>query len=293
MDWRMQIVTRAIKARIPLADTVRRVKRAIAGYRPNDSNINSTLHSLRGLKAMMDRHGVELRGAAVLEIGSGWFPIAPMILKLSGAKTVYLTDIVRRIDTGTFETARQIVAKNFLSLAEAFGWQAGAHQELNRIRLEDFNYVAPFQPEVIEDGSLDLVLSRAVLEHIPVTDLRLLLLQLRPKLKSTAHAAHAIDNSDHYEHHDKTISRVNFLTWTERRHRLIYWLAGNNGENRLRHHEYAAMFRETGYRILAEDADVDAKTLNALPNLSLQEPYRSMHPEQVAALSSYFLLGVP
>jgi hypothetical protein len=73
---------------------------------------------------------------------------------------------------------------------------------------------------------------------------------------------------------------------------LIYWLAGNNGENRLRHHEYAAMFRETGYCILAELENVDAETLNILPNLSLREPYRSMRPEQVAALGSNFLLGV-
>jgi hypothetical protein len=52
------------------------------------------------------------------------------------------------------------------------------------------------------------------------------------------------------------------------------------------------MFRETGYCILDELANVDPETLKLLPNLSLQEPYRSMRPEQVAALGSNFLLGV-
>jgi hypothetical protein len=288
----MQVVTRAIKARMPLADMAQQAKRAIAGYRPDESNIRSTLNSLRKLKGLMDRHGVELKGAVVLEIGSGWFPVIPIILKLGGAKTVYLSDIVRRIDTNTFETARRIVAQNFLALGVDFGWQADAFQHLSLVRLEDFSYVTPFRPEIFENASLDLILSRTVLEHVPVTELRVLLSKLRSKMKSNGHAAHNIDNSDHYEHGDKTISRVNFLTWTERRHRFIYWLAGNNGENRLRHHEYAALFRETGYCILDELANIDPETLKLLPKLSLQEPYRSMRPEQVAALGSNFLLSV-
>jgi len=292
MDWRMQVVTRAIKARTPLADMAQRAKRAVAGYRPNEANIRSTLNSLRKLKGLMDRHGIDLNGAVILEIGSGWFPIIPIILKLSGAKTIYLSDIVRRIDAGTFETARQIVSKNFQSLSVDFRFNPGSDKQLQNIQLDEFDYIAPLRPEFIENSSIDLILSRTVLEHIPVADLRLLLIQLKSKLKPTGHAAHNIDNSDHYEHNDKSISRVNFLTWTERKHRFLYWIAGNNGENRLRHHEYAEMFRETGYCILDELANVDAATLNALPNLPLKEPFRSMHPEQVAALGSNFLLGV-
>jgi hypothetical protein len=72
--------------------------------------------------------------------------------------------------------------------------------------------------------------------------------------------AHAIDNSNHFSHVDPTISRVNFLTWSEAKHRLVSKLA-KGGENRLRHHEYGILFRRAGYVVIGADALIQEKIL--------------------------------
>jgi hypothetical protein len=71
----------------------------------------------------------------------------------------------------------------------------------------------------------------------------------------------------------------------------LIWRLAKGGENRLRHHEYADLFRRAGYQILDSDGIIDEKTMLELHRLDLSPPYREMTPEQVAAISSWYVLG--
>ncbi|MGC2414140.1 MAG: class I SAM-dependent methyltransferase [Stellaceae bacterium] len=240
----------------------------------------------------MRANGVHFRGT-VLEIGSGWFPIAGIVARLAGAERVFLTDITPHMDQQTFLTARQIVLDRLDEVATRFDIDpnaargrlidAGTPKELELI------YLTPFDITAVPDGLLDLVISRACLEHIPVPDLEVLMAGLRPKLKRNGFMAHAIDNSDHFSHIDPTVSRVNFLTWSEAKHRLI-WQFGKGGENRLRHHEYADLFRRAGYAVVGADALIDGKVLEDLSTLNMSAPYNCMRAEQIAAVTSWYVL---
>jgi Methyltransferase domain len=131
-----------------------------------------------------------------------------------------------------------------------------------------------------------------VLEHIPPDDLVELFSILRPKLKPDGLMLHVVDNSDHMEHRDKSISRLNFLTWPSGRHQLINrWMQG--GENRLRHHEYKELFKRAGFKLVHEHSDVHAATEQAVENLRprLQPQYAAMSSQQLATLTSFFVLA--
>jgi hypothetical protein len=290
--WHLTLARRATITRVPFADVFRRLKRQVSGYHPNASNIGSTFHDLRKLYNLMRANGVRFRGT-VLEIGSGWFPIAPIVARLAGADRVILTDVIALMDQQTFLTSRQIVLDRLDEVASAFDFDPEAARGTligagtpNELKL---SYLAPFDITAVPDASLDLVMSRACLEHISVSDLKALAVGLRPKLKRDGFMAHAIDNSDHFSHVDPTLSRVNFLTWSGAKHHLMWQLAGG-GENRLRHHEYADLFRQTGYDVIASDAFIDDKVLQGLSRLNLSAPYNQMTAEQIAAVTSWYVL---
>lgn len=104
----------------------------------------------------------------VLEIRTGWFPIAGIIARLAGAERVILTDIVPLMDRETFLTAKQIVLDHLTDLTVEFGLDAGAYRdalvEAQTPQQLGISYTA-------HEASLDLVMSRACLEHIPSADL--------------------------------------------------------------------------------------------------------------------------
>lgn len=98
-----------------------------------------------------------------------------------------------------------------------------------------------------------------------------------------------IDHSDHLEHFDKSISKVNFLTWSARKHRFIDWLI-KGGENRLRHHEYRGIFEGSGYDVISASTKLHEPTRERLKALPLAKPFTAMSPDQIAILSSLYVL---
>ena len=58
---------------------------------------------------------------------------------------------------------------------------------------------------------MDIVISRVVLEHIPPAQLRCLHDDFARALRQGGIVSHVVDNSDHREHRDKRLSRIEFL----------------------------------------------------------------------------------
>jgi predicted mannosyl-3-phosphoglycerate phosphatase (HAD superfamily) len=162
-------------------------------------------------------------------------------------------------------------------------------QRLDRFGDLPIKYLAPLKVDEIEDSSLDFIISRTVLEHIKKKDLVNLFTALRPKIANNGVMIHLIDHSDHFEHNDKSISRINFLTWSERKHAVINYLI-KDGENRMRHHEYELMFEDSGYKVIDEITDLDQETLEISKSLKLSYPFSKMTPEQLATLTSIYVL---
>lgn len=209
----------------------------------------------------------------MLEIGSGWFPVLPMVMASAGAARVYMTDVKRHQDDDTFfATAKFLESTGRGNLA--FG---------------PLRYLAPFDPADVPDGSVDIVVSRTVLEHIRPADLEKMFATLRTKMRPGGIHIHLIDNSDHWEHRDKSISRVEFLTRPAWLHNLI-WRAVGDGENRLRHSDYRPIFERAGYTVEMAEPKVCPRTRAALDGLKLLPPWRDMPPDEVAAIESVYVL---
>ena len=281
MGWRARVLRRALSSHVPFAEPLRRVKRNLVGYEPSASNLRGTIEAFDEMKAVIAQQGRSFAGANVLEIGSGWFPTIPILLALEGANRVTMTDIHRHMDAATFTATINFLRKEMPGNKNL--------QTISRVDDLAISYAAPFVVDGVPDQTLDFVISRTVLEHIPSNVISGLIASLRPKLSPGGMMVHVIDNSDHLEHHDKSISRLNFLTWSQRKHSFMNALMGG-GENRLRHHEYLEVFRQAGLAVAFEKGIMDEPSRRAVPELALASPFDKMTPEELSILTSIYVL---
>ena len=103
---------------------------------------------------------------------------------------------------------------------------------------------------------------------------------------------HVIDMSDHFEHGDKSISRVNFLKFGK----FVWALTGlnpQNYQNRLRHFEFVEMFQSAGFELIEEIAEPDAGALESLKEITICKRYSRVPHEQLAILTSLLLVRNP
>jgi SAM-dependent methyltransferase len=167
-------------------------------------------------------------------------------------------------------------------------WRAGHQVDA---KFSDFEYLAPCDWSKMPDNSIDVIWSHDVLEHIPPPVLIYLLGQFRRVLKPSGVMAHHIDNSDHWEHKDKSISRVNFLKFGD-----LQWKAINCHplfyQNRLRHSDYVRLIQEAGFNIHRAEAEVCDRSLSALVGLRLASAFRQYDRRDLATITSK-IFGTP
>ena len=282
MNWRLKVARLAILGRVPFGSTLRRLKREYLGYAPDPANIRSTLSHLDQMQQTINALGRSFEGATVLEIGSGWFPTIPIMLTVGGARRVLMSDLNPHMDEVTFATTLQLL-KELMPTNRRL-------QDVTCLQDLPISYLAPFDVGAVPSATLDFVLSRTVLEHIPPDELVGLLASLIPALAPGGLMIHVVDHSDHLEHADKSISKINFLTWSKRKHALVNFLT-KEGENRLRHHQYPFLFSKAGYEVIHTSAEIHEPTRVAAMSLPLVAPYSDMSPDQLATLTSCYVLS--
>lgn len=282
MDWRLQILTRTILGRIPFGNRFRELKRHVFGYRPDPDNLLNTVENLKQMKSELEALGRTFHGSSVLEIGSGWFPAIPLMLAAEGVKHIYLSDQTAHMDQITFKATLDFLRKNFPDAAHL--------QRINCLDDIPASYLAPFNIDKIANKSIDYIISRTVLEHIPAEQMIGFFQTLRSRLAPNGLMVHMVDHSDHLEFNDKSISRINFLTWSRRQHAWINLLMKEGG-NRLRHHEYLPLFKLAGFRVLSEKTFMHEATYEMAKKLKLSAPYSGMTPEQLSVLTSIYILA--
>lgn len=286
MTWQIQMGKRLLKSVLPFQDDIRLLKRRLAPYSDTQDNgamaLRVGLYQIRLLRAA----GANLQGD-VMELGTGWLPILALLFHLAGSRHLVLTDIRRLMDERTILRARTLVAGHLPLIAQDFAIEESKLRERLDVPLS-YSYHVPWVASRQPDRSLDIIVSRTVLEHIPPDALEDCMRQFRRILRPGGMMCHNVDNSDHWQHQDKSISRLNFLRYEDG---LLWRLASNSAyQNRLRHSDYVAMFDRAGWTTLLADGPPDEQCLRELATLKLAEQFRDRDARDLAVLSSNFVL---
>jgi SAM-dependent methyltransferase len=279
-----------LRGLIPLQVELRRLKRRLRPYTDNPGN--SALCITQGLEqlAALKEAGVPVAGQTVLEFGSGWLPLIPMLFHMAGAGRVILTDVERLMDAHTIDLARARISVRLDEIAAALDEPT----ETLRARLDAFapDYRVPWNPASEPPGSVDLVISRATFEHVPERELRFFLGEFARILVPSGAMCHVVDNSDHWQHKDRSLSRVDFLRYDD--DAVIWRLAQVNTQafqNRLRHSDYLALFAEAKFSTLVAKGVADATCIDDLKRLQVAARFRGHTPEDLAVLTSLFVVA--
>lgn len=246
-------------------------------------------------------HGDVVQGATLFEVGTGHIPIVPIGFFLSGADRIITVDLHRRIDWRLTQKALMWIASNYtivkdlyreLLVDSDFDQRFALLERLQtkpRVFLEEarIEYLAPMDAAhtALPSASVDLHFSVTTLEHIPYSVLVEIFQEAKRILKPTGHALHFIDLSDHFQHQDKSISKINFLQFTDEEWNQI---AGNEFAycNRLRSRDYHQLFTDLSYQVLRYETSVDVEATELLQSgFVLDKHFHSYTPEETCTVA--------
>jgi SAM-dependent methyltransferase len=227
----------------------------------------------------LHRHGVQIAGAEVVEVGTGWIPLVPIGYWLCGAARVRTYDLNRYLQVPLLQNALHWISNHSSMLVEHYAPVVPMEKLAARFELlenlkdrpEDFlreariEYHAPADASRtgLPDESVDIHFSANCFEHIPGNVLSAILREARRVLKPDGLAMHHVDPSDHFAHCDPSISSINFLQYEPDE-----WRCYNDNRfayhNRLRDADYRRVFRESSLEIAEGEFQVDPRALSAL-----------------------------
>jgi len=97
MNWKLICAVRALSTFMPFSRQLRMLKRRIAPF--SLGNASLTLDSGLDMIDMLHSAGFNPSGKTIVEIGTGWVPVIPLLLFLLDAEDIILIDKHVLLDT--------------------------------------------------------------------------------------------------------------------------------------------------------------------------------------------------
>ena len=310
-SWRVKAATQRFVARLPeglslpLYYLIQRRIGALRSFSPA-SRVDAACQIWTRVKAS----GTEPVDARFFEVGTGRAPIVPLVLWLLGARHTVTVDLNPYLCPRlTWRAARWIAENHDVVRAATDGCSIMAPrlEHLRRtvsgrerdFRLHDhlescgIRYHAPADASNtgLGNGSVDVVVSYTVLEHVPLDAIRAIAVENRRILTRGGLAVHHIDYSDHFSHSDPSITEIHFLRYSDEEWDRI---AGNRFMfmNRLRDTDFVREFSAAGFRILSHEPLMKPTLLALLKKdaCALHARFRALHADTLATTRAWFCL---
>jgi SAM-dependent methyltransferase len=239
-------------------------------------------------------------GAVFYEFGVGWDLRVPLAYASLGvgrqilvdlhphARPELVNDSIRRLDAARAaheeELARPLRelgppnVERLENLRERFG----------------IEYLAPLDARAtgLPAESVDFVSSTDTLEHVPPDDIAGILAECRRLLRPDGVLSCRIDLEDHYFRFDRSLSRYNFLRYSERA-----WSLANSPlhyQNRLRYPDYVRLVQDAGFEIVRERISwASPEQLEELSRLPLAERFRNGYTLEELGVRGVTIVGRP
>lgn len=200
-----------------------------------ESRFKATEQSYYGICRILKNNGVTLKNKCITELGSGWAPILPYILKFdSDAQVVNTYDINEHYKKSDILKLNKRFAKNGKIVTQALA---------SKYNLPiGINYYPNTDVRVVDLKNTDLVISRFVLEHVPLDIIAEIHQVFLKELKKGSYILHLISPSDHRSYADSSLSIVDFLKYSETEWNNIQ--TKFDYHNRLRLPQYLELFKD-------------------------------------------------
>lgn len=247
-----------------------------------------------------DKMNVGVQGLRLMEVGTGWFPTLPVCFYLAGVDSIVTYDLNRHLNQEiSFRMLRGL--EPFLGrIAEASHAPAaeverrygqlrtatGLEQLLKSARI-DYRSPADASRSGLPGNSMDIVFSNSVFEHVPPEPIQKILIESYRVIKPGGLSIHSANCGDHYAYFDKSITAINYLTYTNRQWK--FWDNDLLYQNRLRPSDFVDMARRAKLEIPLVFHKARPELLDALSRLTMAPEFQQYPPEQLCATSVDFV----
>jgi SAM-dependent methyltransferase len=231
--------------------------------------------------AAFEAHGQRpVQDARTYEFGAGWDLIGPLSLWVLGVSRQVVVDIDSHVRLELINHSIGQLARHHDTLEQRTGRSLRRVDTAAITSPDDLrerfgiDYRAPCDARStgLPAGSFDLISSTFTLEHIPRDDIAGILAECARLLATGGIVSCSIDMNDHYSFDDPSISRYNFLRYSDRRWRLVN--SSLHHQNRLRARDYRELFDAAGLETIDEAFRTpDAEQRAALQALALAPRY--------------------
>jgi hypothetical protein len=259
--WVLKAAVQGVTSLLPGAEHVNRMlQRFVTGsLELDEATLLSKYGRCRQHLANYAAHGAPRSAVAVMELGTGWFPVAPVGFALCGAAPVWSVDIVSHLAReqvlavlrGFVACAPRlegVVPERLARLERVLADPAGGPDEL--LAAVGVTNVLADARSLDVGRRIDLIVSNNTLEHIPYEVMHDMFVHFRELVSEGGLMSHWIDMSDHYMNFDGSIGPYNFLKFPG-----PLWRLFNNKhqyQNRLRLPDFRHLHRSTGWTVVEE-----------------------------------------
>jgi hypothetical protein len=299
--WKLKLIVQFILSRMPLGEKLNYKFQQLN----NSHNAEETKKKIFGLLEVIKNTEKyqSVQNASVVEIGTGWQPIYSLLIYLLGARIIYSYDHVRHVRFDLTTMIIQCIEKSMDEISEiTFVPKSILVKRLKVIKdcssLEELFsksniiYIAPGDASKtdLENDTIDIIFSYAVLEHISKEIIFDLILESKRILKESGFTIHIIGLHDHYADFDKKITKVNFLKFSE-----FWWAFFNHNKisyhNRLREKQFMKIFEQLGAKVISVENRIDPDDLIELKNMKIDKSFQGMSFEELAIHRSEIIMS--
>jgi len=268
----------------------------------NDEHFaNKMMHSQDHIK-FFNKHGITHPQMQIIELGSGWYPVVPIMMYLSKSGQVTSVDIQSWMTKETqLTTIRKFIEwrekgklQKYITNIDEERWNTLVEIDQNpgNHNLETINksiglklLLQDARSLKLKDQSIDFICSNNTFEHIYPNVLNGILLEFKRVIKPGGVMSHFIDMSDHFAHFDKSITIYNFLKYSEKKWKLI-----DNDiqpQNRLRFKDYLTMYEKIALPIT--ETEIRKGNLEDLRKQKIHQEYSNYSEAELAISHCYII----
>ncbi|MGH9888950.1 MAG: class I SAM-dependent methyltransferase [bacterium] len=175
--------------------------------------------------------------------------------------------------------------------ASASGSGRAAQRGVTRHRdrgVIDYRAPADASRTDLPPGSLDVVFSNSVLEHVPGGVIAACFREAKRLLRPGAVVFHSVNCGDHYAYFDRSIDQLHYLQYSE-----SAWAKWNNAflyQNRLRAVDLTGMAKRAGFVIEIDTSRPHPDRLRQLDAIRI-DPYFARYSRDQLAITSIDFVG--
>lgn len=310
MHWRIKGAIQKVLGYVPGGDDLHyQLQRRAGGLRNVTREMTIKVDDWRVMVDMLGRCDVRVPGARMLEIGTGWYTLFPFALYAAGAARVVTVDLNRYLRPELTRQCVEVLARpeHIEILADTAGVSAGdVEHRLARLGralaggaevgaatdgVVEYHAPADASATSLADGSIDIVFSNSVLEHVPADVIAAIFAEARRLLPPGGVMIHGVNCGDHYAYGDKRINQLHYLTYSSAR--FAKWQNRFLYQNRLRAPEFTKLAREGGFEIALDTSKARPERLAQLDALTVHPEFARYSREELAITSIDFVARRP